>query len=183
MADRAPADDDLMAAARGGSREAFEGIFERYRAPVWAFFRRRVPDAGAAAELTQDVFVAVLEAAPRYEPRGAFRSYVFGVAHHVLSAWRRRSHVHADFSWPAGLDPPAPGSDLIAVLWIRRALAELDDEDREILMLREYDALSYAEIADALGLPLNTVRSRLFRARLTLKSKLEAESKPQGVHP
>jgi RNA polymerase sigma-70 factor (ECF subfamily) len=153
MTDRAPAvalvdarssavaaDDDLMVAVRGGSREAFEGIFERYRAPVWAFFRRRVPDEGAAAELTQDVFVAVLEAAARYEPRDSFRSYIFGVAHHVLSAWRRRSHVRGDLSWPADLDPPASGSDPIAVLWIRRALSELEADDREILMLREYDA-------------------------------------------
>jgi RNA polymerase sigma factor (sigma-70 family) len=174
-------DDELMVAARDGSRRAFEQIFERYRAPLWAFFRRRVPDADAAAELTQDVFVAVLEAAPRYEPRGAFRSYLFGVACNVLSGWWRRTRVQANHSGPADLDPPSPASDPVNVLWIRQALSELDGEEREILMLREYESLSYAEIAEVVGIPLNTVRSRLFRARLALKTKLDAESRTEGV--
>jgi RNA polymerase sigma-70 factor (ECF subfamily) len=164
-----------MAAVREGRRDAFATIFERHRASIWAFFRRRTPDPEAAAELTQDVFVAVLEAAPRYEARGAFRSYLFGVACNVLSAWQRRTGPAASFSSLTDLDPPAAASDPDAVLWVRRALASLDPIDRDILMLREYEALKYDEIAVVLGLPINTVRSRLFRARLALKEKLEAE--------
>ena len=58
-------------------------------------------------------------------------------------------------------------------IWVRDALAALDADDRDILMLREYDQLSYAEIAELKELPLNTVRSRLFRARIALKAMLE----------
>ena len=61
------------------------------------------------------------------------------------------------------------------MLWIRQALDKLDDSEREILMLREYEQLSYAEIADLHNLHVNTVRSRLFRARMALKAHLEPE--------
>jgi RNA polymerase sigma-70 factor (ECF subfamily) len=58
-------------------------------------------------------------------------------------------------------------------LWVRRALEKLDPSEREILMLREYEQLSYSEVAELLRIPVNTVRSRLFRARMALKNHLE----------
>jgi RNA polymerase sigma-70 factor (ECF subfamily) len=68
-------------------------------------------------------------------------------------------------------------------LWVRRAVEKLDPIDREILLLREFEQLSYAEIADLLELPLNTVRSRLFRARTALRDLLEPSVKgaPQAA--
>jgi DNA-directed RNA polymerase specialized sigma24 family protein len=63
------------------------------------------------------------------------------------------------------------------VLWVRQALEKLDAPDREILMLREYEQLSYSDIAELLRIPINTVRSRLFRSRLALKSSLESRVK------
>jgi RNA polymerase sigma-70 factor (ECF subfamily) len=65
-------------------------------------------------------------------------------------------------------------------LWIRGALERLDPAHQEVLMLREYEQLSYDDIADALGVPVNTVRSRLFRARAELKALLE-ERAVEGV--
>jgi RNA polymerase sigma-70 factor (ECF subfamily) len=65
--------------------------------------------------------------------------------------------------------------DVEGTLWIRRALATLEPEDREIVMLREYEGLSYAEIGDVMQLPLNTVRSRLFRARMHLRDVLSQQ--------
>ena len=164
-------DDQLILQARRGSRDAFEALFERYRHPIWQFFRRRTAEAARAEELTQDTFVALLEGAHRYAARTVFRAYLFGIAYHVLSADRRKAlHRAAD---PLDFDPPSGSSrDPDAGLWVRRALAQLDEDDREILMLREYDELSYQEIADLQRLPLNTVRSRLFRARMALKAAL-----------
>lgn len=164
-------DDELVRDARYGSGQAFEALFERYRGPVWQFFRRRVPEAARAEELAQDTFVALLEGLNRFEARTTFRAYVFGIAYHVLSAYRRkaahRSTDRLDFDPPSNL----PG-DPDAGLWVRHALTQLDENDREILMLREYHELSYQEIADLRRLPLNTVRSRLFRARMALKAAL-----------
>jgi RNA polymerase sigma-70 factor (ECF subfamily) len=166
-------DEQLMADVKAGSERACETLFARYREPVWGFFRRRVPDSRRAEELAQDTFVAILQAAPRYEPRGALRSYIFGIAYNILVADRRRDR-RAD-SVPLADDPPAgPAADPSLALWVRDALARLDADDREILMLREYEDLSYQEIADVRAMPLNTVRSRLFRARMALRAALEA---------
>lgn len=175
-------DDQLIQDARRGSREAFEALFERYRGPIWQFFRRRTAEAARAEELTQDTFVALLEGAHRYEARTIFRAYLFGIAYHVLSADRRKAaHRRAG---PLDFEPASDTTcDPDAVLWVRHALARLDEDEREILMLREYDELSYQEIADLRRLPLNTVRSRLFRARMALKTALvAADGPPQSGH-
>ena len=172
-------DEDLMLDIGTGSRTAFETLFGRYREPIWRFFRRRTADAGRAEELAQDTFVAILEGARRYQQRGTFRSYLFGTAYNVLQADRRRAaHQATD---PLETDPAAAAApDPDAAIWVREALATLDDGDREVLMLREYEQLSYQEIADLRGTPLNTVRSQLFRARMALKAALETRT-PDAV--
>jgi RNA polymerase sigma-70 factor (ECF subfamily) len=168
-------DEELIAEIRQGSRAAFEALFERYRQPVWQFFRRRIRRADVAEELSQDTFVAVLKGAARYAQRGTFRSYLFGIASNVLSADRRKAAHRATEPLdvePADQEPFDPDSGI----WVRDALASLDEDGREILMLREYEQLSYQEIADLRGTPLNTVRSQLFRARMALKSALETRA-------
>ena len=167
-------DEDLMLEMRKGSRTAFETLFGRYREPIWRFFRRRTPDAARAEELAQDTFVALLEGARRYEQRGAFRSYLFGTAYNVLQADRRKAAHRA--TAPLDNDPASPHTDPDAGIWVRNAMATLEDGDREMLMLREYEQLSYQEIADLRGVPLNTVRSRLFRARLAVKEALDTRT-------
>ena len=80
----------------------------------------------------------------------------------------------------------AGSSDQVLVLWVRQAIAGLDSNDREILLLREYDQLAYEEIAALLGLPVGTVRSRLFRARLALKQRSthpDRRRSPDEAHP
>lgn len=169
-------DEQLIADARIGSGEAFEALFDRYRRPIWEFFRRRT-DAARAEELAQDTFVALIEGATRYEARSTFRTYLFGIAYNVLHADRRKGTLRR--SDALAFDPPAPAAaDPDAGLWVRRALGQIDEDDREILMLREYDELSYQEIADLRRLPLNTVRSKLFRARMALKAALAPDRAP-----
>jgi RNA polymerase sigma-70 factor, ECF subfamily len=170
-------DEQLMLDFQQGSREAFAELFDRYRDGVYAFFRRRVAPAERAEELAQETFLAVLQGARRYEPRAAFRSYLFGIAFNILSAERRRVGRQQGGQSPEGTDPPerqtadAPDDGL----WVRRAIERLDTGAREVLLLREYEQLSYAEIGALLRLPVNTVRSRLFRARMALKDLLVAE--------
>jgi RNA polymerase sigma-70 factor, ECF subfamily len=169
-----------MVAFQGGESAAFDAIFERYRDPIWRFFRRRIRDSRRAEELTQETFLALLRGTSRYEPRSAFRSYLFGIAFNLLLASRREEHRTA-MAPLDDIDPVAPGCDATSVLWVRQALAELDEGEREVLMLREYEQLSYDEIATLMGVAIGTVRSRLFRARLALKEKLVGTVEPQGV--
>lgn len=172
-------DEQLIDEIRRGSRAAFEVLFARYRLPIWQFFRRRTRTPEVAEELAQDTFVAVLEGAARYRQRGAFRSYLFGIAYNVLLAERRRAAYRA--TDPLAAEPADQASgDPTPGIWVREALTRLDEDDREILMLREYEQLSYQEIAEVRGIPLNTVRSQLFRARAALKSALQTGA-PQTV--
>ena len=163
-----------MVESRSGSREALEALFERYRDPVWRFFKRRVADASRAEDLAQETFVALIQGTRRYEPRGSFRAYLFGIAYNVLFAEQR--NVARRTADPLDGSEVSPSSDLEAGLWVRQALGSLENADREILMLREYEQLSYQEIAELREMTLNTVKSRLFRARMALKAALEARA-------
>jgi RNA polymerase sigma-70 factor (ECF subfamily) len=167
-------DEALMSRVAQGDRAAFETLFIRYREPVWRFFRRRVGDAGSAEELSQETFLAVLAGAKGYEGRGLFRAWLFGIAFNLLMAWRRRLQQGEAFD----VEPVAPSSpDQDRTLWVRAALSKLEPEEREILMLREYEQLSYREMAHVLVLPLNTVRSRLFRARAAMRLALDGSGR------
>jgi RNA polymerase sigma-70 factor, ECF subfamily len=168
-------DEALMLQFQGGSQVALEELFARYHEPLYGFFRRRLNHPEQAEDLAQETFLALIRAASRYEPRALFRTYLYGIALKLLSAERRKQLKSA----AAVLDPePATGGAAETGLWVRQALDRLDGLEREILMLREYEQLSYAEIADLLRIPLNTVRSRLFRSRLAMRSYLESGTSP-----
>jgi RNA polymerase sigma-70 factor (ECF subfamily) len=98
---------------------------------------------------------------------------LFGVAYNILLSHRRR---HGSERTAPLEDVAAPTGNPDAGLWVQAALAALDADDRELLMLREYEQLSYLEIAHLQAIPLNTVRSRLFRARMELRHALEARA-------
>jgi len=160
-------DETLITEFRRGSREAFEELFARYREPLFGFFRRRIDSRERAEDLTQETFLAVIRGAARWEPRALVRTWLYGIALKLLYAERRnlkRTGTPAE---------PVAGSSPETAMWVRQALAKLDETEREILMLREYEQLSYAEISELLRIPVNTVRSRLFRARVALRDCLK----------
>ena len=168
-------DEALMLEFQGGSRAAFEELFARYRKPLYGFFGRRLNNPERAEDLTQETFLAVIRAASRYEPRASVRTYLYGIALKLLAAERRKFLTRSTSEQSV----PEPGTDGTpeSVLWVRQAMEKLDAPDREILMLREYEQLSYSDIAELLRIPINTVRSRLFRSRLALKTNLESQAK------
>jgi len=172
-------DERLMLAFTQGSSEAFTELFHRYKQPIYGFFCRRISDPANSEELTQETFFALLRARNRYEPRAVFRTYLYAISFKILRAHRRKAAFRATFfdHRNAVWDPSKPDATESG-LWVRRAVEKLDPLDREIVMLREFEQLSYAEIADLLELPLNTVRSRLFRARTALRDLLEPSASP-----
>lgn len=171
-------DEALMLEFQRGSREAFEELFARYRSPLYGFFRRRLASQERAEDLAQETFLAVIRATERYQPRALVRTYFYGIALKLIAA-ERRKQKNAPASEPDA--EPATDATTEEALWVRQALGKLDTGEREILMLREYEQLSYEEIAELLHLPVNTVRSRLFRSRIALKNYLEPEIKGSGV--
>ena len=167
-------DEALMLDFQRGSREAFEELFARYRGPLFGFFRRRLESSERAEDLTQETFLAMIRAASRYQPRAQLRTYIYGIALKLLAAERRKN---SGLPLEENEHEPAVEQAPDKTVWVRQSLEKLESSERSILMLREYDQLSYAEIAELLRLPINTVRSRLFRARMALKDYLAPESK------
>jgi RNA polymerase sigma-70 factor (ECF subfamily) len=171
-------DEQLMVAFSRGSVDAFSELFARYKQPLFGFFCRRVSDPAQAEELTQETFLVVLRAASRYQPNALFRTYLYAIGFKILRANRRKAAFRATFlGATSGSREPASRSDSDAELLLRQAVGRLERLDREILLLREFEQLSYAEISELLHLPLNTVRSRLFRARMALRDLLTAPAK------
>ena len=170
---RAESDEQLMAAFARGSADAFSTLFQRYKSRIFGFFCRRVEDHSLAEELTQDTFLALLRAADRYQPSALFRTWLYAVALNILRAHRRKALFRTLFSGKATerSEPPAP-TCLDTVIILREAVGRLESADREVLLLREFEELNYAEIAMILHIPINTVRSRLFRARTALRDLL-----------
>src|SRR5437899_8380546 len=161
--DTGVSDERLMLAFSQGSSEAFTELFSRYKQPIYGFFRRRVAEPAHAEELTQETFLALLRAAARYQPRALFRTYLYAIGFKILRAHRRKVAFRATFFGHRNSSAdPARRDATEAGLCVRRAVEKLEPLDREILMLREFEQLSYAEIADLLGLPINTFRSSLF---------------------
>ena len=160
-------DETLIAEFRRGSRAAFEELFARYREPLYGFFLRRIDGRERAEDLTQETFLAVIRGAARWEPRALVRTWLYGIALKLLYAERRKLKRTGPPAEPAASGSPE------TTMWVRQALARLDETEREILMLREYEQLDYAEIAGLLRIPVNTVRSRLFRARMALRDCLK----------
>jgi RNA polymerase sigma-70 factor, ECF subfamily len=169
-------DEALMIDFQSGSRAAFEELFVRYHEPLYGFFRRRLERPERAEDLAQETFLAVIRATSRYEPRALVKTYLYGIALKLIAAERRKQV--RDGPVADSIVEPTVERDSESVLWVRQALQKLDASEREILMLREYEQLSYSEIAELLRVPVNTVRSRLFRARLALKNQLESDARP-----
>ena len=187
-------DESLMLEFQKGERAAFEALFGRYRDRVFGFFRRRLAQAARAEDLTQETFLAVLRGTERWEPRALFRTWLFAIAMKQLFAERRKRTSHPEGASPQPNDEfPAnwePASEVAPHdagpeqgLWVRQALARLEEDEREILMLREYEQLSYDEIAALLSIPVNTVRSRLFRARMALRDALLGQHSGVDAQP
>jgi len=166
-------DEQLMDQFQKGRREAFDELFERYRNPIYAFFRRRLNVTARAEDLTQETFLVILRGHERYEPRARFRTYLYAIALKMLWTERRKELRESRHGAPAEELPQR--SEPAAAIWVRDALAQLQADHREILMLREYEQLSYDDIAELLKIPVNTVRSRLFRARSEMKTLLQSQ--------
>jgi len=100
-------DEALMLEFQGGSRAAFEGLFARYRKPLYGFFGRRLNSLERAEDLAPETFLAVIRAASRYEPRASVRTYRYGIALKLLAAARRK--LSTSSTW--GQSAPEPKAD------------------------------------------------------------------------
>jgi RNA polymerase sigma-70 factor (ECF subfamily) len=145
-------------------------VFERYGADVRRYFRRMTGSVDEADDLAQEVFLRVVRAAPAYQPSERERAWLFRIARNVFLDDRRRSarRLVAD----ADVEASAPPAQAVGA-GVREAIATLPSDEREAFLLSEIGGLTYAEIAAAACTSTAAVRSRIYRARLALRARLE----------
>ncbi|WP_327122008.1 RNA polymerase sigma factor [Streptomyces sp. NBC_01341] len=154
---------------------AFTPLVEKYSTALHGYFARRMP--GAADDLLAEVWLQAFAARRTFDAsRGSARGWLFGVARNVLAGHARRTvraqalpGAQATDPWQA-VDQRLDAAALAPAL--RRALAELPAEEREVMLLVSWEQLTPAEAAAAVGIPAGTARSRLHRARGRLRERL-----------
>ncbi|HMM87531.1 sigma-70 family RNA polymerase sigma factor [Azohydromonas sp.] len=171
----APDDGGLAALARQGDRGAFAVLVRRHQDRVFRFLRRMLDSRDEAMDLTQDTFMKAYEALPAWRPQAQFGTWLLQIARNAaLDQLRRRrlvEFVPVDQALTLADAAPTPEQRLATsrrLALLDRALAQLPAEHREVLLLREIEDLSYAEIAAVLDVAEGTVKSRLARARAAL---------------
>jgi RNA polymerase sigma-70 factor (ECF subfamily) len=156
-------------------------LFERHHLAVYRFLRRMGSSRTDAEDLTQQVFLRVLQALPGYEERQLERAWVFRIARNVrLDHWRSRGRKPGGDSFDERRQAPRSVAHLDR-LALDQALAGLGEPEREAFLLRELGGLGYREIAEATGATPDAVRSRIHRARLALREALAAPGLPRAV--
>ena len=174
----------LVIRAQQGETVAFEVLVVKYQRRVAATIRRLVHDDRIAEELTQEVFLSVFVALPSFKPEGDFAAWLFTIARNAAKSYRRSGQnrqddrpmevqIDAGGSDKFGLAPSAEDEAMAHQLFERIdvEVAALPEVQRRALLMREIDGLDYKAIATALGQPVNTVKSHIFRAREAIASR------------
>jgi len=187
-------DDDhaLVAAAKDGDRAALEQLLRRHQDRIHRLCRRLTGNDTDALDATQEALVAIVRGLHRFDSRSAFATWSYRVATNAcLDELRRRSRrpvvpMTADladrFEEPAG-DQVALEDAAVTRIDVDRALETLSPEHRAAVVLRDVCGLDYAEIAEVLGIPPGTVRSRIARARAAVSRHLSGNPPTSSRRP
>jgi RNA polymerase sigma-70 factor (ECF subfamily) len=174
----------LMAAVAGErDRSAFAEIYDHFAPRLKGYLRRRGSDAGQAEELAQEIMLTVWRKARLYDPAQAnVSTWIFTIARNRrIDALRRERRPEFDATDPAFVpdNEPSPDDALAASqdsAMLRRAIEDIPDEQGTLLRMAFYDDKSHSSIADELGLPLGTVKSRIRLALAKLRRSIEEDA-------
>ena len=182
-------DQQLVQRAQRGDLRAFDLLVLKYQGRIAALVSRYVSDAGEVEDVTQEAFIKAYRALEKFRGDSAFYTWLYRIAanaakNHLVAKGRRPGadatiedaeafEEGGMLSESASPEALAMGSELAEV--VESALNALPDELKAALMLREFDGLSYDDIADVLGCPVGTVRSRIFRAREAIDQRVKEQ--------
>ena len=177
-------DRDLVATATTGVEGSFEELVRRYQRPISAYVYRMVGDYEAALDLTQEIFIKVYGSLARYRSEFKFSTWIYKIAHNSAvdhlrrNAGRERSlsgGIEGDqYDLPiesGSLSPEQENERRERRLEIETVVRSLPNAYRELIVLRHSQDLTYEEIVEVTGLPLGTVKNRLFRAREMMRQQ------------
>ncbi len=177
------ADGELVSSAIAGREDGFEELVRRYQRPISAYVYRMVGNYEVALDLTQEVFIKVYKSLARYRPEFKFSTWIYKIAHNAAVDHLRRHAVREqalvsgdsdqreipiDSGW---LTPEQESEKKERRAEIESVVQRLPAPYKELILLRHSHDLSYDEIVEVTGLPLGTVKNRLFRAREVMRQQ------------
>jgi RNA polymerase sigma-70 factor (ECF subfamily) len=176
-------DEAILTALRAGREaEAFDRLVGTYRRRVYALARSIVRDPAAAEDVAQDVFVKLWKALPRYDGRAQLATWIYAITRNAAISALRRRRPEVSLEEPdvlaaaeaAGAHRPDPGGDSARELdrALARLVEALPDHQRQVVTLYYLEERSCDEVAAMLGMPVNTVKTHLHRARARLAAEL-----------
>lgn len=181
-----PSDLDLVRAAAGGADDAFHRLVDRHASVLFRAAVALTPTRADAEDLLQESLVGAFKGLRRFDARSSVKTWLTSILiRQAAKSWRKGKHQRATLSiqaaeekqWPiddAGMEVTSASEAADRRMDLMAVIQTLAPEHRDVIVLREFQGLSYEEIAAALGVPRGTVDSRIHRARLELREKLRS---------
>jgi RNA polymerase sigma-70 factor (ECF subfamily) len=191
-----PADEELLASIRNGDTRSLGLLVQRWERPLFRFVFRMLPSREEAQDICQETFLRILTKANLFRPEGKFSTWMYQIALNLT-----RDHMRKKVRWSAVVVDGGEGREERATAVaegrpvtpdsllaesehrtaVRRALTRLPAEQREVLVLKEFQGLKFREIAELLNCPESTVKSRMYYGLKGLKTTLAREGGSHGM--
>ena len=194
MAPTNRSDEELVARATAGDLESFNQLVRRWERPIFALAYRTLGREEDARDVVQDAFLRAYRGLPRFKGEAKFSSWLYRITLNLCRDWIRRERRAPIVPTPAGADPNAFADEQVSPSVsveelggrrqmsdaVARALAELPEDQRTAILMKEYHGLTFQEIADTLQCPLSTVKTRLYQGLSVLRRRLERRQAEQA---
>lgn len=187
------ADEDLMLQYQRGDYSAFQELYMRHKASLFRFISRQVKPPQSAEEVFQDIWLNIVKSASRYQPSAKFKTFLYQVAHNrIIDYYRskdqRAMDLYNDEASEAIEELPESDQPLDVALdqtrqlqLLQAAIVELPAPQREVFLLREESGLTLIEIAEAIVVPLETVKSRYRYALRKIKQIMQSDGEKVAI--
>jgi RNA polymerase sigma-70 factor, ECF subfamily len=187
-------DEELVARTTAGDLDSFNQLVLRWERPIYALAYRTLGREEDARDVVQEAFLRAYRGLHGFKGEAKFSSWLYRITLNLCRDWNRRERRTPIVQVPEGSDPidlvdaHTPPVDSVEDLVARRemsqavarAMAELPEEQRTAILLKEYQGLTFQEIADTLGCPLSTVKTRLYQGLSVLRRRLERRQAEQA---
>ena len=183
-------DEELVARSRTGDMDSFNQLILRWERPIYALAYRVIGQEEDARDVAQETFLRAFRALPGFKGQAKFSSWIYRIALNLCRDWIRRERRAPILPTPEGVDvielaaeqgPVESIEDLVARNDISKVVADLmtrlPEEQRTAIILKEYHGMTFQEIADLQGVPLSTVKTRLYQGLNVLRRHLQQQGK------
>jgi RNA polymerase sigma-70 factor (ECF subfamily) len=165
-------DIQLLRRAEHGDQAAFHALVDRHAQRLYRLAVSLIGNAADAEDVLQETFIGAFRGLASFEGRASVKTWLTRILVNQAARWRRSRRSRP--AEPMSDSVPAAEAEIESALDVRAAMGQLSAEHQQVLLLREFERMTYEEMADVLDIPRGTVESRLHRARGELKEKLKS---------